>query len=54
MWQTHLLSQAHVEIVLDTITASSDLVPDAFGVAFVECLNKVCTVYEVKVKKEVQ
>lgn len=42
--EAHLLSQTHVEIVLDAIAASSDLVPDTFCVALVQRLNEMCAV----------
>lgn len=42
------MSETHVEILLDPVAASSDLMPDTFGVAFVESLDQVCTVYQIR------
>lgn len=41
-----LLSKTHVEIVLDTVAATRDLVPDTPGMAFIERLNEVCAVLQ--------
>lgn len=41
----HLLTETHVELVLDTVAASCDFVPDAFCMALVERLDKVCAVF---------
>lgn len=38
---TYLLSQTHVEVVLDAVAAAGDLVPHTFGVTLVERLNQV-------------
>jgi hypothetical protein len=41
---TYLLSQTHVEVVLDAVAAAGDLVPHTFGVTLVERLNQVSAV----------
>ena len=40
----YLLSETHIEVMLDAVAPSSDLVPDAFSMAFIESLNEVRTV----------
>lgn len=42
--KAHLLTKTHVEIMLDTVAASRDLVPDTFGMALVKRLDEVCTI----------
>lgn len=41
-----LLTKTHVEIMLDTVAASRDLVPDTFGMALVKRLDEVCTMLQ--------
>ena len=41
------MSETHVEIVLDAVAAACDLVPDTFGVTFIQRLDEVCAVCKV-------
>lgn len=38
---TYLGAKTHVEVMLDAVASSCDLVPDAFSVAFVERLDQM-------------